>query len=225
MNKIIFIFTLFVASLTAGVGVSPSPAPPPPVYVDDQQVDEQLLRQVLAADPNEDLTAFFLQEVKSKGLDKVISELNDKLTVRLMEKLYSILILDPQAEPLALRLLDLKDQKARIEGVSVCAENLPKIILIAKSKTSPTEFWMGLSDGTFWEVDSSHLGGDDPFLQKLMINSMLGNYIHKAEPTLFEVMDFSSCNFYGLMIVKEMAQGTSFEGKDVYFLGQGGFVK
>lgn len=221
MNKIIFIFTLFVASLTAGVGVSPSPAPPPPPV----QVDNQQLWQLYNVGSDEELTAILLKEVESKGIEQVILELNSKLSVSDMKKLYAILILDPQAEPLALRLWEQLDQKARIETVSVCAVDLPKIILIAKSKQAPTEFWMGLSDGTFWEVDSSHLGGDDPFLQKVMINSMLGNYIHKAEPTLFEVMDFSSCNFYGLMIVKEMAQGVNFEGKDVYFLGHGGFVK
>lgn len=220
MIKLILMLQLtLLAAVHGGVNLDPSPSP-------IQTLEpEQRLWQLFNVGSDEELITFFLREVGVKGIEQVILELNGKLTVSDMEKLYDILIKDAQAEPLALRLWEQKEQKARVETVSPCQAEDLRIHLIIKTKHSPTAFWMVLSDGSVWEVDPIHLGGDDPFLQKLLINSMLGNYVRKAEPTQFEIIHFLNCQFLGFMNVKEMGGEVNFEGKDIYFLGMEGFVK
>lgn len=207
-------------ALFAGVvPMPPTPAPPQPAPLPM----EQPLWQVWNVNSNEELIALIIQEVNSKGIDQVILELNSKLTLAQMKKLFEILNHEEYTDSLAQSLWQFIEQKEKIESVPLCGD--PRVVMVAKSKEMPTEFWMGLSDGSFWKVAADHLGADDPFLQKILINSLLGNYIHKADATFFEVLRFPGCEFSGFMNVEQMKQGVILEGKDVYFLGHGGFVK
>lgn len=208
-----------------GVGVSISP-PTPSVEIEGNLH----LRQALNAQSDEEIITILQAEMATKGIDQLIAELAQKLTISDMEKLYSILIQQEQMEPLALRLWEFRDQRVKLESASLLAD--PRIIFIAKSKEIPAAFWMGLSDGSFWKVDPSHMGGDDPLLQKILINSLLGDYVIKRDgsenllfPQLVEVRTFPVGGFFGYMEVEEIEQGVSLKGKDVYYLGIGGFFK
>lgn len=217
--KLSFLIAFIVMNFaTYGVGVSPSP-PTPSVEVEGNLH----LRQALNVQSDEEIIPMLLSEMETKGMDQVISDLGQKLTISDMDKLYAILIQQEQMEPFALRLWEFRNQRVKLESAPLFGD--PRVILVAKSKEIPAEFWMGLSDGSFWKVDPSHLGGDDPLLQKILINSLLGNYVIKQDPLTFEVRTFPQAKFAGKLHVEEMKQGMNLEGKEVYYLGIGGFVK
>jgi hypothetical protein len=218
--SLICIMQFVLLSPSYGIGAELSLMPP---SVQPLPPQNQHLWELFNVGSDEDLTALLLQDLETKGIGQVILELNAKLTMSDMKKLYSILIGEASTEPLALRLWEFTEQKEKIESVPLYGD--PRVILIAKSKQVPFEFWIGLSDGSFWQVEPYHMGGDDPFLQKIMINALLGNYIMKADPALFEVRQFPKGEFAGLLNVKEMEQGVNLEGKDVYFLAHDGFMK
>lgn len=213
--KIVFVLSLlFQTPLVGGVGIDLLP-PPPPVYV-----EENPLFQKLNASSDEEIRALLLQEVQEKGMKQVILGLNQKLSLSDMKSLFAILNKEAATEALAEKLWKFIQQKAKIETISDCN---PRIMTIVKSKQTPTQFWVGLSDGTSWQVEPYHMGGDDPAMQEIMINSLLGDCVQVYD-NLFEVTPFPDGGPASLMHVQKIEQGMNLEGNDVYFLGWGGFV-
>ena len=197
LKLLILTAVLLSAPIYSQVNLSPSPDIPSQPVLDFNQ-----LKEWISNGSNDEIIAWFGQEIVNKTPEKIVSEFATTLTIDELNKLYAILIetTDQEwTEGLALKIRELRDQKVKVETPPLCEH--PRVVLIAQSREA-AEFWIILSDGSSWSVEPSHFGGDNHQLHRVMINSILGDYVVKHShssgnqdyPYLFETLSFPKCD-------------------------------